>query len=206
MKPRTSKEFKVFGRLLQAIPKLLSNTDHVSLHGAFLVESSIRLWVSWILWLPRSAWKPQGISGWLLISDLMHEAHCKGQSPDTRLAASTWEYVTPYSRGKVAEIWRGVRTGPRSKSGRAGGVNAGSNSKYDLSVIGIYDPDDTLKCFDEKMAPHKMLPIRWWHSQNDSRHGRDRTSKRRPKRLKGIRQVRKMIVLKWYGPNRSGIY
>ena len=52
MKPKTSKEFKVSGRLLQATPRLLSNMDHVSLHGAFLVESSIRLWVSQILWLP----------------------------------------------------------------------------------------------------------------------------------------------------------
>lgn len=171
MKPRTSKEFKVFGRLLQAIPKLLSNTDHVSLHGAFLVESSIRLWVSWILWLPDLPGNHKVSLDDCLFLIWCTRAHCEGQSPDTRLATSTWEYVTPYSRGKVAEIWRG-QNWPKVKKRPSWGVNAGSNSKYDLSVIGIYDPDDTLKCLMKRWLLTKCSLSDEWHSQNDSRHGR----------------------------------
>lgn len=171
MKPETSKEFKVSGRLLQATPKLLSNMDHVSLYGAFLVESSIRLWVSQILWLSDLPGNHKYLWDDCLFLIWSMRAHCKGNSPDSRLAASTWEYVTPYSRGKVTGIWRG-QNWPKVKKWQSCGVNPGSNSKYGLSVIGINDPDDTLKCSMKRRLLTKCSLSDEWNSQTDSRHGK----------------------------------
>lgn len=59
MKPKTSKEFKVSGRLLQATTSNLPGWLMFLHPAGFVVESSTRFWVSQILQI----WKLQTTSG-----------------------------------------------------------------------------------------------------------------------------------------------